>query len=131
MSATPKEKLQKATRRSRPPIKVYCLDEERAAIEANAMAAGLSTSALLRRVGAGHVVQNRIDTRQVRELAKLGADMGRVGGLLKAMLTNEERFVGVSGQQLQQFTTTAINELLETQTKIREGITGMFDRGEA
>lgn len=128
MSATPEKRK---TRRRLPPIKVYCLDDERAAIEANAMTAGLSSSEFLRRVGAGHVVPSRLDARQVRDLSKLGADMGRVGGLLKAMLTNEERFTGIGGQQLKQLTTAAINELLETQTKIREGITAMFDRGEA
>ena len=44
---------QKVTRKSSTPIKVYCLPEERAAIEANAQAAGLSTSAFLLAVGQG------------------------------------------------------------------------------
>lgn len=128
MSATPKKNT---TRRSRPAIKVYCLDAERSAIETNAMATGLSTSEFLRRVGTGHVIQNRLDTRQVRELTRLGADMGRVGGLLKAMLTNEERFTGIGGQQLRQLASTAVDELLANQRLLREGITDMFDRGEA
>ena len=47
---------EKETRKRNPPIKVWCLHSERAAIEANAKAAGLSLSTYLRRVGMGYEI---------------------------------------------------------------------------
>ena len=82
---------QKVTRKSSTPIKVYCLPEERAAIEANAQAAGLSTSAFLLAVGQGYAVQGVTDYENVRELVRVNGDLGRLGGLLKLWLTDDPR----------------------------------------
>ncbi|MBZ0067853.1 MAG: conjugal transfer transcriptional regulator TraJ [Thiobacillus sp.] len=80
-----------ATRKASPPIKVYCLPEERARIEANAEAAGLSLSAYLLAVGQGYAVQGVMDYEKVRELAAINGDLGRLGGLLKLWLTDDIR----------------------------------------
>lgn len=87
MEATEK----KITRKSSTPIKVYCLPEERAAIEANAKAAGLSTSAYLLAVGQGYRVQGVTDFENVRELVRVNGDLGRLGGLLKLWLTDDAK----------------------------------------
>lgn len=81
----------KVTRKGSPPIKVYCLPDERAAVQAKADAAGLSLSAYLLRVGMGYEIQGILDHRRVHDLAKVNGDLGRLGGLLKLWLTNDAR----------------------------------------
>ena len=85
------EASEKVTRKGSAPIKVYCLPEERAAIEANAQAAGMSTSAYLLAVGQGYRVQGVTDYENVRELVRVNGDLGRLGGLLKLWLTDDPR----------------------------------------
>lgn len=82
---------QRITRKGSPPIKVYCLPEEREQIETNARAAGLSVARYLREVGQGYRITGIIDYEKVRELARISGDLGRLGGLLKLWLTNDER----------------------------------------
>jgi len=82
---------QHATRKNSTPIKVYCLPEERALIEQNAAAAGLSLSAFLLAVGQGYEVHGITDYERVRELARINGDLGRLGGLLKLWLTDDVR----------------------------------------
>lgn len=79
----------KPTRKGSPPIKVYCLPEERRAIEANAKATGTSLSTYLLNVGMGYQVRSIVDNQQVEELARINGDLGRLGGLLKLWLTND------------------------------------------
>ncbi len=81
----------KETRKGNPPIKVYCLPEEKAQIEANAKAAGMSLSSYLLAVGQGYKIQGVVDFEQVKELAKINGDLGRLGGLLKLWLTDDVR----------------------------------------
>lgn len=81
----------KATRKGSPPIKVYCLPEERTAIEESARAAGMSTARYLREVGQGYRVGGVLDYHAVRELVRVNGDLGRLGGLLKLWLTDDVR----------------------------------------
>ncbi|MBL1377973.1 conjugal transfer transcriptional regulator TraJ [Zobellella iuensis] len=90
----------KPTRKSSNPIKVYCLPEERAAIEANARRAGHSASTYLRLVGQGYQVRGVTDAEQVRELVRVNGDLGRLGGLLKLWLTNDARVAGVGANTI-------------------------------
>ena len=79
------------TRKGSPPIKVYCLPEEKRRIEAQAQQAGMSAARYLREVGQGYQITGVVDYEQVRELARINGDLGRLGGLLKLWLTNDER----------------------------------------
>ncbi|MYN12313.1 conjugal transfer transcriptional regulator TraJ [Pusillimonas sp. TS35] len=81
----------KVTRKNSPPIKVYCLPEERAEIEANAKRAGISVAHYLREVGQGYQVKGVMDYQYVRELVRVNGDLGRLGGLLKLWLTDDPR----------------------------------------
>ncbi|QPL36715.1 conjugal transfer transcriptional regulator TraJ [Thalassospira sp. B30-1] len=81
----------KVTRKNSPPIKVYCLPEERAEIEANAKRAGISVAHYLREVGQGYQVKGVMDYQHVRELVRVNGDLGRLGGLLKLWLTDDPR----------------------------------------
>lgn len=79
----------RATRKGSPPIKVYCLPEERAEIEANAKMAGVSVARYLRDVGQGYQIKGVMDYEYVRELVRVNGDLGRLGGLLKLWLTDD------------------------------------------
>lgn len=79
------------TRKGSPPIKVYCLPEERERIEANAKIAGISVARYLRDVGQGYQVKGVMDYHYVRELVRVNGDLGRLGGLLKLWLTDDPR----------------------------------------
>ena len=81
----------KVTRKGSPPIKVYCLPEERAEIEANAKRAGVSVARYLRDVGQGYQVKGVMDYQHVRELVRVNGDLGRLGGLLKLWLTDDAK----------------------------------------
>jgi hypothetical protein len=80
-------------RRRNPPIKVWLLPEERELIDRNAREAGLSLSSYLRALGMGERPANVVDLDQVQVLAKVNADLGRLGGLLKLWLSKDARFI--------------------------------------
>lgn len=82
---------QAVTRKSSTPIYVWVLPEEKKAIEAKAQACGMSTSAYLRNVGIGMPVKSVLDHTKIADLSKVNADQGRLGGLLKLWLTNDEK----------------------------------------
>lgn len=64
---------------------------EKKGIEDQAKRAGMKVARYLREVGLGHTFKGVLDYEQVRELAKINGDLGRIGGLLKLWLTNDER----------------------------------------
>jgi hypothetical protein len=51
----------------------------------------MSVARFLREVGQGYRVKSVVDYQQVRELARINGDLGRLGGLLKLWLSNDER----------------------------------------
>lgn len=104
-----------------PPIKVYVSEEETAQIAAQATAAGLSVSAYLRAVGLGTPLASKLDQTGVRELARISSDLNRLGGLLKAMLTNEERFEGKYGLTLQRKTMSLLEDISVTSDILKRG----------
>jgi len=79
------------TRKGNPAIKVYCTPNDRAQLQVNAAATCKSVSTYLRHVGLGYVVRGTQDHRHVEELIRVNGDLGRLGGLLKLLLTNDER----------------------------------------
>jgi hypothetical protein len=85
------ETKENPTRKGSPPIKVYCLPEERRQIEANANTAGLSLSTYLLKVGMGCRIHGIADQKQVEQLVRINGDLGRLGGLLKLWLTDDAR----------------------------------------
>jgi hypothetical protein len=83
----------KETRKGCTPLKVYCLSEEKEQIKRQADAAGMSVAAYLRALGLGYEIQGILDYQSVDDLARVNADLGRLGGLLKLWLTNDERIM--------------------------------------
>jgi hypothetical protein len=110
------EKTDKATRKGSPPIKVYCLPDEKRQIEAGASAARLSVSTYLLKVGMGYQVRGILDNKRVEELARINGDLGRLGGLLKLWLTNDPRT-----EQFGEATIRAVlSKIEDTQDKMHE-----------
>lgn len=60
-------------------------------IASRARLCGLSMSAYLGKVGDGYQPPRRADLSGLAEVMKLAADLRRLGGLLKMLLTNTER----------------------------------------
>lgn len=108
--------MEKITRKSSPPVKVYCLPDERAQLENLAAAAGKSLSSYLLNVGLGYRLRGIVDNKRVEDLARINGDLGRLGGLLKLWLTNDPR--------TEQFGEATIRALLskieDTQVKMHE-----------
>lgn len=84
---------EKQTRKNCTPIKVYCLPEEKMLIQENAETSGLSVACFVCRVAMGYQVDSIADIKQVNELSRVNADLGRLGGLLKLWLANDPRTV--------------------------------------
>jgi hypothetical protein len=81
---------ERSTRRARH-LRVPVLPDEKEQIERNAAAANKTVAAYLRNVGLGYEVRGILDNRRVEELLRIHGDLGRLGGLLKLWLTNDER----------------------------------------
>lgn len=102
-------------RRDSTPIKVYVTPEERSAIERNAEACSLSASKYLCNVGCGYLPRGVLDQKAVLELLKACADLGRLGGLLKMWLSNDERLGALDIRKL-------YNDILSTQAELKDKI---------
>lgn len=67
-------------------VKAYITPEEFTLIMESSKRAGLTLSEFVRRVCLGFRVESREDHQARRELLKVNADLGRLGGLLKQAL---------------------------------------------
>ncbi|MCS6730655.1 conjugal transfer transcriptional regulator TraJ, partial [Proteus mirabilis] len=76
-------------------LRVPVFNDEKEIIESMARSTGMSVARYLREVGQGYQVTGIVDYEQVRELAKINGDLGRLGGLLKLWLTNDERTLSI------------------------------------
>lgn len=74
--------------------------EEEQIIKANAAKAGLTTAVYLRRLALGYELHSVIDKQYIIELSKINADLGRLGGLLKMWLTNDERVAHIKPETM-------------------------------
>jgi len=85
------EKPQQTVRKRHHHLRVPVFPEEKERIEHQSQQAGLSVARYLREVGQGYEIKGITDYEQVRELARINGDLGRLGGLLKLWLTNDAR----------------------------------------
>lgn len=99
-------------------LRVPVLPEEKAKIEESARAAGKSVAAYMRAVGLGYELQSVIDSRLVLELAKVNADQGRLGGLLKMWLVSDKRLAGIEEEQLHRTIRVVLDRIGETQAAL-------------
>ena len=69
-------------------IKTYLTKEEYGEIQTQAKKTGLSLSKFVRRVSLGYQVPSLENHQARRELLKINADLGRLGGMLKQTLAS-------------------------------------------
>ncbi|HBB1737556.1 TPA: conjugal transfer transcriptional regulator TraJ [Escherichia coli] len=108
------------TRKNSTPIKVYYLPDEKAQIQENAEASGLSVASFIRKVAMGYQVESMVDIEQVVELSRVNADLGRLGGLLKLWLADDPRTVD--------FSPSLIKTLLAKIESTRQELRNIMDR---
>ena len=72
-------------------IKIYCKPNEREEIARNARETGISLSAYARTLALGRSPVTIVELDELKKVMKVHADLGRLGGLLKMFLTNDER----------------------------------------
>jgi Mobilization protein NikA len=101
-------------------LRVPVLPNEEAEIKSKAQDAGLTVAEYLRNLGLGYRVPSVIDNRQVDSLLKINGDLGRLGGLIKLWLTNDERTKLIGKSQLhltldsiQNTQSTMLNEIMK------------------
>ncbi|GJM05858.1 MAG: conjugal transfer relaxosome component TraJ [marine bacterium B5-7] len=82
-------------------LRVPVLPIEEIEIKRKAQETGLSVAEYLRNLGLGYRVPSVIDNRQVDSLLKINGDLGRLGGLIKLWLTNDERTKLIGKSRLQ------------------------------
>lgn len=82
-------------------IPVCVNDEEKSIIESRANdVASRSVSSYLRTLGLGYEPKSTLDNQAVLKLLKINGDQGRLGGLLKMLLSNEERHTDANRKQI-------------------------------
>lgn len=73
-------------------LMVRVTPEEKETLQQRAQDVALTVPEYLRQVGAGHEVKSKLDQRNLLELLKVSADLGRLGGLLKLWLSETGQF---------------------------------------
>lgn len=99
-------------------LRVPVLPEEEMTIKTKATEAGLTIAEYLRNLGLGYTVPSVIDNRQVDALLKINADLGRLGGLIKLWLTNDNRTKYIGKSQLH----ITLDTIRETQSAMLKEI---------
>jgi len=84
-------KKPKTTRRDSTRITLYLLPEEKKFIDEHAARLNVSSNEFIRASIRGQKFPSYVDQESIRELVKLRADLGRLGGLLKLWLTNDAK----------------------------------------
>lgn len=100
-------------------LRVPVFDDEKETIESQALRAGMSVARYLREVGQGYQIRGIVDCEQVRELARINGDMGRLGGLLKLWLTDDVRAAKFGHETIQ----AVLNKIEVTQDDMAKVMT--------
>lgn len=108
------------TRKGSTHITVYCLPAEKEEIQQKARDARMSMGGYLRAVGLGYEVQSVMDAELVMSLAKVNADQGRLGGLLKLWLTDDARFAAFDAARMRATIEAVLEKISETQDALRK-----------
>lgn len=114
------ENSEKPTRKRGRHLRVPVLPDEERAIKENADRAGLSVAAYLRNVGLGYQIRGTIDQDLILQLAKINADQGRLGGLLKLWLTNDEKLGKHDPEQMRRVIHGVLDRIIGTQGALLE-----------
>ena len=101
-------------------IQVVVSDEEFIKIAEAAESVGLSHSAYLRELGLGYAPAPVYDLEAVEQMMKLNADQGRLGGLIKMWLSNDERLMMFERESLSKAIFGVLKQIEELQGGLLE-----------
>jgi len=101
-------------------LRVPVLPEEEVIIKHLASNSGLSVASYLRNVGMGYEVKSVLDLQQIKGLAQINADLGRLGGLLKLWLTNDEKLIRYKKYNIREMIPKVLFKIDENQNLIRK-----------
>lgn len=101
-------------------IKVYVKSDEKVAIVEAARSCRISVSAYARTLALGTPPTPCADLDRMDEVMKLHADLGRLGGLLKMTLTNDERLNDMGRQMGVATIDGTLVDIRATQAKLLE-----------
>lgn len=109
---------EKHSRKTCQQLRVPVYPKEKKIIEAKAKATGKSVAAYLRDLGLGYELQSLIDHSKVLELSRINGDLGRLGGLLKLWLTNDEKLKNYNPVQLEATIRGALDMIIKNQKEM-------------
>lgn len=101
-------------------LHVPALPAEISTIKINAANCGLSVAAYLRNLGLNYHPKTTLDSGAAIELAKVNGDLGRLGGLLKMLLTNDERLKALGKEQVSAKIDALLDDIQATQAVLFE-----------
>jgi len=110
----PKETKQKRTHH----IDSRLTPEEHQMIVSKAKATGYTASEYMRRVACGYPLPSMVDQLAVNELIQTRADLGRLGGLFKKWLTENEKTRVALGSRSYQEINSIVYNILEDEKKL-------------
>lgn len=110
-------------------MKVRVLPDEKARIEALAASVGESASSYLRLVGLGHQPRSMIDREQARELVRINGDLGRLGGLLKLWLTDDEKLDEFKPERMTRIIRGVVEKIEANQEELRIAVKSVLRDG--
>jgi len=102
-------------------LKVRVTETEEAEIKENAKMCSLPVSGYLRNLGLNYSPSSTLDADHVLALAKVNGDQGRLGGLLKMWLTNDERLSPEFGSKID----SLLAEIEKTQEELLRVVTNL------
>lgn len=100
-------------------LRVPVTPAEAKVIEYLAKKTGLSIAAYLRLVGLGHQPRSMIDRDQARELVRVNGDLGRLGGLLKLWLTDDDKLNEFGPERMNRIIRGVLTKIEENQDELR------------
>lgn len=110
-------------------VKVMVTPYEKARIAGNAEACGLSMSSYARALLVDHNPVYKNDLEDMRKLFKLHADQGRLGGLLKMLLTNDERLNDMGRDMATVTIDNVLLDIRKTQDLLRQEVERLLHKG--
>ncbi len=111
-------------------LRVPVHPEEAELIEAQAKAAGLSIAAYLRNVGMGYRPRAAVDHEQIQEMLRINGDLGRLGGLLKLWLSDDDKLAQYPSGQVVRAIQGALAKIESTQGELKAVVRRALRQGQ-
>lgn len=112
--------MTKPTRKNGRHLRVPVLPDEEDKIKDHAKLAGLSVASYLRNLALGYEAKSIIDLQSVDSLAKVNADLGRLGGLLKLWLTDDAKIMAFGHPKAEEIIRAVLHQIENNQERLRE-----------